>query len=107
MECSTQDDFVEDELMYHGFPLGEGLENVGRIRAHEGRSTSEDIPTAVIEPPLFIYLPLAQCSKICIGRFLKCTGPCRTFFHFKGMMFRQQIMLIFGFSALPNRLKGV
>lgn len=37
LECSTQPDFVEDELMYQGFPLGEGLENIGRIRTHEGR----------------------------------------------------------------------
>ena len=32
---STDPDFVEDELMYQGFPLGEGLENVGRIQHHD------------------------------------------------------------------------
>lgn len=47
LECSTQDDFVEDELMYHGLPLGEGLENVGRIRAHEARSTADELSATV------------------------------------------------------------
>lgn len=42
LTASTSPDFVEDELMYDGFPLGEGLEMVGRIRSHEGRPAIED-----------------------------------------------------------------
>lgn len=50
--ASTSPDFVEDELMYDGFPLGEGLENVGRIRSHEGRPALEDPIIGVVSPCL-------------------------------------------------------
>lgn len=47
LECSTQPDFVEDELMFQGFPLGEGLEGVGRIRTHDAKQTGEEASASV------------------------------------------------------------
>lgn len=37
IECNSDADFVDDDLIYQDFPLTESLGDVGRIKSHEAR----------------------------------------------------------------------